>query len=722
MWCAVIEFCRIVFCRNIYKSLDELRRDLDTWMKEHCKAGSALRHCISGKDSRKLMRKDVTRLHSKVTMTGDVTHQDRSGVILRVLPLLKIVLRFAVVLLIVVAPSAFGESPTTDSSGAISQIEQNDTTSLSGIGFSSIDTSLGGVLLSIPFTLLAWAGIFFIARFLYLKTKASGLQVVSYPEKYFKHDLLWALAIYTILTLLYFRSCLPTFTTHLIGPPEDNMVVYWNLWWANDKVLHGIESLTFANRIYYPEGSSLYYVAWSFYNLILVWGLRLFLGACTVYNLIMLHSFPIAGIGAFLLTKYITKSSYLALLGGFLFAFCPSHFARAQHHIHINTIQFIPFFVLYYLRAVRESSAKMLWLAALFFLLNALADWNYMVFAGFFMFFWYLYQGFSRRRMFMPDLLGRNSLIVGSTLLVLLPWIWPMVRVGLQHPEVTYFGHNTCVVDFFGLFVPGSYHWLNSLDLIDSINRSYTSNPWEIASYLGLISILLVAISFRTIVARHADIMLISFGFLIISFGATLHFGGLVSPVFMPEASFKFLPVLSNVRAPSRFIIYVYLFWSVLVVVALQLLAAKVKPGWLRKAVFIVVPFLLFIDYYSAKVDKTEVMLPPCYELIRKDTDSFAILDLPLAYDPSCYYMMHQALSDIPTVNGSITRQVGQSLLSRLELNDLSRQKKQLLMNNVKYIVIYKQLPFAENLHIDHYRDAYEAFYEDDMNLVLSVR
>lgn len=626
----------------------------------------------------------------------------------------------------VVAPSASGGSLSAGSSDVISPRELSDSISLSDAkaadnGISSVDTSIMGLLVSVPLTLLVWAGMFFVARFLYLKTSKPELQAVPNPERYFKYDLLWAFIVYTLLTLLYFRSCLPTFATHLIGPPEDNMVVYWNLWWANDKVLHGIESLTFTNRIYYPEGSSLYYVAWSFYNLILVWILRLFLGACTVYNLIMLHSFPVAGIGAFLLTKYITKNSYLALLGGFIFAFSPSHFARAQHHIHINTLQFVPFFVLCYLRAVREGSTKMLWLAALFFLLNTLADWNYMIFAGFFILFWYLYQGINRRRIIMPDLLGRNALIVGSTLLPLIPWIWPMIKVGLQHPEVTHFGHNTCVVDFFGLFIPGTYHWLNSIELIGSINNSYTSNPWEIASYLGLISILLVVISFRAIVARHAELMLAAFCFLIFSFGATLHFGGVISPVFMPEALFKFLPVLSNVRAPSRLIIYVYLFWGVLVAVALQLLAAKVKRDWLRKTIFIVVPLLLFMDYYSAKVDKTEVALPPCYKLIGKDTDSFAILDLPLAYDPSCYYMMHQALSDIPTVNGSITRQVGQSLLNHLEMNDLSMQKEQLLKNKVKYIVIYKQLPFSEDLNIDHYRDAYESIYEDDANLVLSV-
>jgi hypothetical protein len=615
------------------------------------------------------------------------------------------------------AASALGAGTVSNNAGTTPQGD----TGAAYSAWSSIDDSVAGLAAAIPLTLLAWVGIFLIARYLFLKSRQAE-QVVTVPQQtIFKHDVWWALSIYVFLTLLYFRTCLPTFSTHLIGPPEDNMVVFWNLWWANDKVLHGIESLTFSNRIYYPEGSSLYFVAWSFYNLAIVWILRLFLGACTVYNIIMLHGFPIAGVGAFLLTKYFTRNSYLALLSGFLFAFCPSHFARAQHHIHINTIQFIPFFVLFYLRMVRERSTKMLWLATLFFLLNTLADWNYMVFAGFLMLFCYVYQGFREHRIIMPGLLGRNAMIVGFTIILMMPWIWPMMRVGSEHPEVVYFGHNSCVVDFLGLFVPGFYHWLNSSEVISSINRSYTSNPWEVASYIGVVSIVLVAISFRKLLAKHGELMFLAFCFLIISFGAKLHVGGFITPIFMPEAPFKVLPVLENVRCPSRFIIYVYLFWGILVAVALQMLYARLRSGWQKKAVVFVVPLLLFLDYYSVKVDKTEVSLPPCYEQIKQDASDFAILDLPLEYDPSCYYMMHQALTDIPTVNGSITRQVGTSLLDRFNLNDLTVQRGQLLSNNVKYIIIYKQLPFAENLPIELYRSTYRTFYEDQSHLVLLV-
>ncbi len=252
-------------------------------------------------------------------------------------------------------------------------------------------------IVGFPLTLIMAILVFWLLRYLFLKIDSS-VSPANDPPVLIKHDLWLALGIYCLLTVIYFYPTLSTLNTHLIGPPEDNIVGYWDIWWANDKVLQGGQSLTFTNFLFFPNGSSLYYVAWSFYNLLLTFPLRLLMGNVAAYNLIILHSFPLAGIGAFLLIKYLTRNSWLALLGGFLFAFSPFHFARAQHHFHINTLQFVPFFVLYYIRAIREGTARNLVLATLFFLLNALSDWNYLFFASYFILFSYIYLAIRRRR------------------------------------------------------------------------------------------------------------------------------------------------------------------------------------------------------------------------------------------------------------------------------------------------------------------------------------
>lgn len=101
-----------------------------------------------------------------------------------------------------------------------------------------------------------------------------------------------AFGIYTLLTVVFFSPCLGTISTHLIGPPEDNMAGLWALWWASDKCALGSESLTYTNYLYWPEGTSLYYFGWSFYNLGVTVLLRSFLDLTTIFNLFSFTAIP----------------------------------------------------------------------------------------------------------------------------------------------------------------------------------------------------------------------------------------------------------------------------------------------------------------------------------------------------------------------------------------------------------------------------------------------
>ena len=105
-------------------------------------------------------------------------------------------------------------------------------------------------------------------------------------------------------------------------------------------------SLDFSSYIHYPQGTSLLYQPYSFYNLFLSVIMAKLLPPAAIYNLLVMHSYILAGVGAFLLIKYLLKDSFLAIIGGFLFAFNPSHFAHSLGHLNIMSIQFIPFFFL----------------------------------------------------------------------------------------------------------------------------------------------------------------------------------------------------------------------------------------------------------------------------------------------------------------------------------------------------------------------------------------
>jgi hypothetical protein len=54
-------------------------------------------------------------------------------------------------------------------------------------------------------------------------------------------------------------------------------------------------------------------------------------------------------------------------------------------------------------------------------------------------------------------------------------------------------------------------------------------------------------------------------------------------------------------------------------------------------------------------------------------------------------------------------------------MEDLTMQKKELIENNIKYIVIHNLLAGNKLLHIEPYKKNYKIIYDDEENVVLQV-
>jgi hypothetical protein len=549
------------------------------------------------------------------------------------------------------------------------------------------------------------------------------------PVGIVKHDIWFAFLGYILLTAIFFYPCLWTFNSHLIGPPEDNMQFFWNFWYAYNKVLHGIENLGFTNYIYYPEGGSLSYHSWSFYNVAIAIPLRAVFNPVTTYNLIILQSFPLAGIGAFLFVRYLVGDSLLAFLGGFIFAFSPYHFAHAQHHVNIGSIQFIPFFVLYFIKAIREDSKASLVLTSIFLILNALCDWNYLIFACFFMVFSYVYLAARRGRIILRDVLWKSVIITGSAVIFLLPFLWPMVAIKLKFIEGKNFlywgkgfssgnnGFENFVADITGFFIPDYYHWLNHVGFIGRLNELYTGYAWERAVYLGLVGMVIVFVAGRRFLPSAAKYMLGALPFFILSLGAHPHVFGQSLPIPLPYRVLSEVPFLSEARVPARTIVYVYLFWGVIVVLALRQLIEGFPALGRRNLIVFVLFGLLFIDYYSMRLDRTEVIEPSWISVISPAGKQFGLLNLPIRgqykYSHINRYMLDQTFHGVPIVQGQTSRKIGKSFSDRLEIHDLERLKQELIQNKVKYIVIHKRFLPDPLIDLDEFRETFQLVFED---------
>jgi len=209
----------------------------------------------------------------------------------------------------------------------------------------------------LPGSILLYVLLFFAIRFLLRRIPKEPWRPPA-PTARFSSGSLIAIGTYALLTILYFAPFLTRLGSMLIGPPEDNMQAYWNMWYGWEVFRGHYPSLFYCNILAYPKGASMLYHSYSYYNLALSLVLRPLVGPVLTYNLLLMHTFVIGGLGGFFLGRYLLRDDYLALVVGFVFAFNPFHFVRILHHINIASLQFVPFFVLFILKRFASGNSR----------------------------------------------------------------------------------------------------------------------------------------------------------------------------------------------------------------------------------------------------------------------------------------------------------------------------------------------------------------------------
>jgi hypothetical protein len=575
------------------------------------------------------------------------------------------------------------------------------------------------LIIGIPLTILFYFGLFKVVLALVRRQDSAALTDLLGSPRLLRCDWLIALLVYSLLALAAFWPALSSFSTHLFGPAEDNQQFLWNMWWVKRVLFEGQGSLIFANMMYAPQGASLLYHSMTLANTVPAALLLQFLTDASTSNLLYLSSFPLSGLGAFLLVRYLLRNSWLALLGGFIFAFSPWHFVQSLHHLNLAAIQWLPFFVLFYIRAISERKARHLFWSALFLALAALCSWNYLIFCCYFMLLGYLYLALRARRLWLPEVFGRTVAITALSLLVLSPWLVPMILAGLRHGGVPALGHNWMVADLAGSVIPHAYHLLGSWQPFKSITATYTGNPWEATSYLGVFALLMVLLNLRALSTAAAKYLLGGLSALVLAWGAHPHLVGWSIPIILPYRIIEYLPFLSNIRAPGRHIVFVYLFLAILIPLALKLLYNRMGSGALSRCGMIAIVLLLIFDYTQVCTETTSTAVPVCYERLKDDKGAFAILDLPLGYKRTNRYLMYQTGHELPIVEGWTARKLEPTLVDSLDLADVSHLRDQLRRSGVKYVVVHKQsVREGRPPHLQEYLNWFRLVYVDESNLI----
>lgn len=469
---------------------------------------------------------------------------------------------------------------------------------------------------------------------------------------------LTVLTLYVVMTLVLTYPLVTRFFSHIPGSETwafDEYTFLWNFWWFKHAIFDLGVNPFYSDSIFYPLGFSLVLYTFTLLNAILALPLEFVFGFAAASNTLMIFSFVAGAYGTFLLTDYVLKETkrfaavfigLAAFMAGIAFAFTSSRFVYASlGHPNFLSSQFLPFYVLFFVKTLRTPRAKPALLAGLFAALAVLTETTYAVFIALFSTLYLLFAWRDHRiarGWFMR--LGLASLTAGILASpVVVPALIEIARASYALPG---WGHaEKLLADLVGLVTPTSLHPLNrNWEAELSLVRQSASRFTDVNTvFLGYATLALAILGAWLSRKQLAVWSVSAVTFILFSLGPLLHingqsvfdFEGIQVSFAMPFLLLHYIPFLKENRVPNRFSILVMLSFAVLIAYAVAWLFSRVSQITRRAprlvAIFslglglLAVPF----EHLAIPLPLTDARVPAVYSQIAQEPGDFAILSLP---------------------------------------------------------------------------------------------
>lgn len=593
---------------------------------------------------------------------------------------------------------------------------------------------------------------------------------------------------YGLLTLILTWPTFTHFATHLPGDGGDDPAIAWNLWWIKYALLKAGQNPFSTDFMFYPIGINLAFYTLTLLNGLIALPLTLNFGVAAASNLHLLFSFVVGGYGMFLLARYILLANsrgaegreerrsrgeisppppcspaplltwtIAALAGGFYTFASNKLFYVALGQFNIASTHWIPFTVLYMLRAHHNPHRlKYPVLAALFFTLQA---WTELTYASFLLIFIVLYWAWelggyiwihrhnlsqlliTNYRSFLPHL--QAVLVFGFTcalgLSPILAHMLPDLRAeGDFLVEGGGFAGDFSA-DLMGFIIPTIHH-----PILGGLIAHTSIQNFGIGQhiYLGLVLLVLFAIcltlSYRYAQVRFWLVAAVIFGLLCL--GPVITVNGHATGLPGPFVLLQNLPFFKGNRYPSRYSVMLILNLSVIAAYTLTYLS-----HWLHhyrttppsSFLLPLVALLFLFEHLSTPLPQSDMRVPQAYQTIAADPGDFTVLDLPLAWRNGFritgpfttgfmfgqfYQTYHQKrllqgntsrnpdfkfqyFTNAPIINSLIALQTGHTLPPERWQTDRAIAAEALRFFNIKYVVIrpyhYDKFDGQQNLAVN---------------------
>jgi hypothetical protein len=414
----------------------------------------------------------------------------------------------------------------------------------------------------------------------------------------------------------------------------DNYAFLWQLRWFSTALLDLRISPFHTPDLNYPDGASLLLNPTTLYNTALFIPLQRFFSVLTSYNLLVLASFWLSALSSYALVFALTGSRSASFAGGFIYAFSSFHFGHALGHLSTLSIQWIPLFLLYLLKALRTHRSRHTGLAALFFILSALCCWHFFLCCGLLLGWTVLFLSLPWRGAESLRVLRDGAVILCIPLALLSPLLVPMMLEAAR--EVSVSGHPPAQypADLVSFLVPNFTSTIGML--FAPVWLRFRANPIESSLYIGYAVIGLSLWGVLRGARRRLAYWLCTLAvFFILSLGPFLNVLGKELPVPLPYAILhRLVPFASVAGVPARFHAVSLACLAVLcgygVKGALGDLRAS-RSGTLRRTGSAVgaasLFLLLLVEHLHVPMFVAEHRVPSFYASLGQDPETYALVD-----------------------------------------------------------------------------------------------
>jgi len=488
---------------------------------------------------------------------------------------------------------------------------------------------------------------------------------------------LFPVIFYFIFFCILTYPLISQFSTHFFADQGDGLQHVWDIWWVNKAVTKLHQPLWQTHYLHYPYGVSLLGHALDPFNGFIGIFLLRFLTLIDAYNFIVVFSFVGGGLTAFLLAYYFTKSYWGSMIAGFIFTFSNYHFAHAEGHLELVSLEWIPLFVLFwYILVVKPRIVTAIASAILLFvvLLCSYYYFLYCVLIACLIVIWY---GVQKKNIFFfirkGHLVPFTAFFVGL-LITAGPLVASFLLLNRSDPLVGIHIPKECSLDFLALFIPGG-HW-RFAHLTHSYWSKLPGNIHESSAHMGLAMIyilIFVWVKRRRFPAQGISLWyLILIFFTVMSLGPTLHIWGKeIAFLVLPYASLEeFFPFLKVSGIPVRMMVMVMLSAGVISAMGFKVLFRESAGKRLLAGLLLIT---LFIEYLPRPIPASKIAIPPYINVLKDLSDTEGIVDTTATPGLALYY---QTIHEKPMAFGYLSRIPGSVNAKDQELRKVIGEKQ----------------------------------------------